>query len=108
MRPLRRSFLVITVLLLLTTLAAAEEIVRFHDGRFLKVRDHSTENRAMRVDFPGGSFILFPAKRVDVIDRDGRIVYVGPSSETDGATTAVAAAETTPEDRPTLLARHNP
>ncbi len=106
MKPYRRVVLVLAVAVLLSTAAAAEEFVRFHDGRFLKVSDHKADNNAMRIDLPGESFILFPAKRVDVIDRDGRIVYVGPRPS--DATTAIAAAETTPGNPPTLVARHDP
>ena len=99
---------VIAGFLLLSTLASAEEVVRFQDGRYLEVSAHSTENRAIRVKFQGGSFILFPARRVDIIDRDGRIVFVGPRPETDDAfgAVAVAVADPIPDDGSTLLANH--
>ncbi|MDX1390232.1 MAG: hypothetical protein R3344_13660 [Acidobacteriota bacterium] len=107
MKPYRRLLFVVAVVVLLPTLAAAEEYVVFHDGRFLKVSDHQPAGKTMRLDLPGDSFILFPAARVDLIDRHGRIVYVGPRPGNDDPTTAVAAAETPSGERSTLVARND-
>jgi hypothetical protein len=97
MRDLRPVVLIVTGLLLASTAVSADETVRFHDGRYLKVKAHSTTDRSIRFDFAGGAFVMVPTRRVDVIDRDGRIVFVGPRQE-DDAKPMVAEGKTPARD----------
>jgi hypothetical protein len=78
MRVPRAAVMVVAGFLLASMPVSADEIVRFHDGRYLKVKGHSRTDRAIRLDFAGGAFVMCPTSRVDVIDRNGRIVFVGP------------------------------
>jgi hypothetical protein len=97
MRDLRPAVLIVAGLLLASTAVSADEIVRFHDGRFLKVKGFSTTDRTIRFDFAGGAFVMIPTRRVDIIDRDGRIVFVGPRQE-DDSKSMVAEGKTPARD----------
>lgn len=103
MRCLRAAVLLVAGLLLASTAVSAEEVVRFHDGRYLKVESHSTTDRSIRFDFAGGGFVRIPTRRVDVIDRNGRIVFVGPRQEDDSKPRVAEGKAPATDDRGTAL-----
>lgn len=62
---------------LLSPAAAADEAVRFADGRYLEIAHHRVDGAWIELHLPG-AVLLVPARRVDRIERDGRVLYARP------------------------------
>ena len=69
---------VVAVLAFSCTLAGAEEVVRFQDGRYMKVEGHQVSGEVVKLNLANSSSMVLPLDRVDSI-RSGRVVvYSAP------------------------------
>ena len=59
----------------LASAVVADDLVRFSDGRYLKVRSHEIRNQAARLELAPESRIVIPLRQIDSITRGGRVVY---------------------------------
>jgi hypothetical protein len=72
---------VAAVLALSSTLAGAEEVVRFQDGRYMKVEGHQVSGEVVKLNLANSSSMVLPLDRVDSI-RSGRVVvYSAPAED---------------------------
>lgn len=65
----------ITALALSCSLAGAGEVVRFQDGRYLKVEGHQVHGEAVKLMMANQSIIVLPLERVDSIRSGGVMIY---------------------------------
>ena len=61
-----RRLLLPALLFVVAAPVLADDVVRFHDGRFLKVRDWSMEQGVARLVFSPGSYVIVPEAVIDV------------------------------------------
>jgi hypothetical protein len=80
-KSLARVLLVLAPFGFLTSAALADEIVHFANGAEMTVRSHSLEqnNKTVKLDLGGNSFIAFPMSMVDKIVSAGKDVFLNPS-----------------------------
>ena len=81
--------------------ARAADVVEFADGRYLEVQSHSVLGDYIRLEVRPGSFLVFPADRVDEIRRERLLVYRQPAaakSDAETAPLALGEAEVLPPD----------
>ena len=72
---------VVAVLAFSCTLAGAEEVVRFQDGRYMKVEGHQVFGEVVKLNLANNSSMVLPLDRVDSI-RSGRVVvYSAPAKD---------------------------
>lgn len=88
----RGIVLILVLAVLAPSVAAAEEMVTFVDGRFLKVESHLVGQAAVRLVFGERGTIVVPADRVESIERNGRVVYRAPAPRAAGAEQASVPA----------------
>ncbi len=66
---------VVAVLALSCTLAGAEEVVRFQDGRYMKVEGHQVSGEAITLNLENNSSMVLPLDRIDTIRSGQAVVY---------------------------------
>ena len=62
------------------TLAGAGEVVRFQDGRYLKVEGHQVHGDAVKLMMANQSIIVLPLARIDSIRNGHVLVYAANRS----------------------------
>jgi len=78
-RSIRKTCVVLAVVLAAASAAFAEEILHFSNGLTLAIRSHVIEDGMIHVDLGGNGLIAFPAAQVERITKAGRDVYLPPS-----------------------------
>jgi hypothetical protein len=63
----------------------ADELVKFVDGRYLKIASHKEFDTALRLSIGSRGMIVVPASRVETIERDGAVVYRAPAPRKETA-----------------------
>ena len=71
-----------TALALSCTLAGAGEVVRFQDGRYLKVEGHQIHGDAVKLMMENRSTMILPRNRIESI-RSGQVT-VFPATDSHG------------------------
>ncbi|MBD3868986.1 MAG: hypothetical protein IFK94_12740 [Acidobacteria bacterium] len=75
--------LALTAALALTcTMAGAGEVVRFQDGRYLKVEGHQVHGEAVKLMMANRSVLVLPLNRIDTIRSGDVVVYAAGISWT--------------------------
>ncbi len=75
----------ITALALSCSLAAAGELVRFQDGRYLKVEGHQIHGEAVKLMMANQSILVLPLDRVDSIRSGPVVIYTAAGRQTMSA-----------------------
>ena len=55
--------------------AAAAELVRFVDGRYLEIVSHTVKGKWITLNLKAGSTVGLPAGRVEKIEKGGLVVF---------------------------------
>lgn len=76
----KHCVLAISILLLLTTAARADEIIYFTNGTHMKILGHDVRGDMIKVVMDGNGSMGFPTRMVDRIENGGGIVYGGPEA----------------------------
>jgi hypothetical protein len=69
----------VLALLLLGGAASAEEIVYFTNGTTMPIRSHEIKGEMIHVDLGGESFMAFPMRMVEKVEKAGSKVMLDPS-----------------------------
>jgi len=93
MRALRLTLGIAILAAVLPSTAFADEVVKFVDGRYLKIASHTEIETAIRLSIGTRGMIVVPASRVETIERDGAVVYRAPAPRTAKARESSVPAE---------------
>jgi hypothetical protein len=86
MKTYRRSVcLAVAALLAFScSVAGSEEVVRFQDGRYMKVEGHELLGKAVKLNLDNDSLVVLPLDRIDTIRSAGQLIYSADSVEPQG------------------------